>query len=167
MSTASQHRDESEHQDDEPIVRSVEVPLPIDEAFELFTMGMTTWWPLETMSIAADTFEGRVRADSVSFEDRVGGRVLEHLSDGTALSWGEVVAWEPPKRFVMTWKPNLEDTLPTEIEVRFSSTTDGGTRVELEHRGWKRLGAGRTARKSGYSNGWARILGIYRDAATG
>jgi uncharacterized protein YndB with AHSA1/START domain len=167
MSTASASNTASGQPDTEPVVQRVEVDLPIAEAFELFTTGMTTWWPLERMSIAADTFEGRVKAESVSFEGRVGGRVLEHLSDGSSLPWGEVIAWEPPTRFVMTWKPNLEDTPPTEVEVRFSSTSNGGTRVVLEHRGWDRLGDVGAARKSGYRDGWSRILGIFRDAANG
>jgi uncharacterized protein YndB with AHSA1/START domain len=151
------------HVDAEPVVQSVEVALSIEEAFDLFSTGMTTWWPLETMSIAADTFEGRVKADSVSFEARLGGRVLENLSDGTSVPWGEVIVWEPPSRFVMTWKPNLEPGPSTEVEVRFSSTSDGGTSVRLEHRAWERLGDAGAAKKPGYSAGWGRLLGLYRD----
>ena len=166
MSTAYQRGSESELRDTEPIVRSVEVELPLAEAFELFTNGMTSWWPLDTHSIAADTFEGRIKADSVRFEGRLGGRVVEHLSDGTSLPWGEVIAWEPPTRFVLSWKPNLEAGPPTEVEVRFSSTGDGGTLVVLEHRAWERLGDVASVKKSGYSEGWVRVLGSYRRAAT-
>jgi uncharacterized protein YndB with AHSA1/START domain len=162
MSTASERGTESQHTDTEPVVQSIEVELPIEEAFDLFTTGMTSWWPLETMSIAADTFEGRVRADSVTFEARLGGRVLENLSDGTSVPWGEVIVWEPPSRFVMTWKPNLEPGPSTEVEVRFSRTSDGGTSVRLEHLAWERLGDAGAAKKPGYSAGWARLLGIYR-----
>ena len=167
MTAASQRDTESVGTDTEPIVQSVEVELPLAQAFELFTSGMTSWWPLETHSIAADTFEGRVRAESVRFETRLGGRVLENLSDGTSLPWGEVIAWEPPTRFVMTWKPNLEAGPPTEVEVRFSSTGDGGTLVVLEHRAWERLGDAAAARKPGYRDGWGRVLGTFRAAATG
>ena len=167
MSTASRRKTESKSTDSEPIVQRVEVELPLEEAFELFTTGMTTWWPLETHSIAADTYEGRIKAESVSFEARLGGRVLENLSDGSSLPWGEVIAWEPPARFVMTWKPNLEAGPPTEVDVRFSSTMTGGTLVVLEHRAWERLGDAAAAKKSGYRGGWGRVLGTYRDAATG
>jgi|HubBroStandDraft_6_1064221.scaffolds.fasta_scaffold340209_3 uncharacterized protein YndB with AHSA1/START domain len=166
MTAASQRNTEAVRTETEPIVQSVEVELPLEQAFELFTSGMTSWWPLDTHSIAADTFEGRVKADSVRFEARLGGRVLEYLSDGTSLPWGEVIAWEPPKRFVMTWKPNLEAGPPTEVEVRFSSTSDGGTLVRLEHRAWERLGDAAAARKAGYRDGWGRVLGSYRGAAT-
>jgi hypothetical protein len=167
MSTASERGVEAGRTDTEPVVQSVEVELPLEEAFALFTTGMTSWWPLETMSIAADTFEGRLQATSVSFEARLGGRVLENLSDGTALPWGEVIAWEPPVRFGMTWKPNLEAGPSTEVEVRFSSTGTGGTLVHLEHRAWDRLGDAGPAKKPGYRNGWGRILSIYRDSASG
>jgi uncharacterized protein YndB with AHSA1/START domain len=166
MSSGSQGGVETERKDTEPVVQSVEVELPVDQAFELFTTGMTNWWPLKTMSIAADTFEGRLDASSVSFEARLGGRVLENLSDGASLPWGEVIVWEPPTRFVMTWKPNLEAGPSTEVEVHFSSTSDGGTLVRLEHRGWERLGVAGAAKKSGYREGWGRILTIYRDEAT-
>jgi uncharacterized protein YndB with AHSA1/START domain len=165
MSTAHQPSSQSPR-DTQPVVRSVEVELPLAEAFELFTMGMTSWWPLETHSIAADTFEGRVKADSVRFEGRLGGRVVENLSNGTSLPWGEVILWEPPTRFVMTWKPNLEPGPPTEVDVRFSSTDRGGTIVVLEHRAWERLGDVGAARKSGYDSGWARVLGHFHRAAT-
>lgn len=165
MSTAHQRGTESAP-DTQPVIRSVEVELPLAEAFELFTLGMTSWWPLKTHSIAADTFEGRVKANSVRFEACLGGRVLENLSNGTSLPWGEVIAWEPPTRFVMTWKPNLEPGPPTEVEVRFSSTTQGGTLVLLEHRAWERLGDVGPARRSGYDAGWARVLGHFHRAAT-
>jgi len=43
-------------------------------------------------------------------------------------------------RFVLAWKPHSRPVPPTEVEVRF--VPDGeGTRVELEHRGWERVGA--------------------------
>jgi hypothetical protein len=48
--------------------------------------------------------------------------------------------------------------------VRFTAL-ERGTRVELEHRGWERLGElGLTARID-YDQGWQPVLTLYRDLA--
>ena len=75
----------------------------------------------------------------MEFQPVVGGKVLEHLSNGQVLPWAEVLVWEPPTLFVLAWKPNSNANPPTEVEVRFTPQADG-TLVELEHRGWERLG---------------------------
>ena len=62
-----------------------------------FGATIAQWWPLRPFSAGED----QVR--DVVFEQRVGGRVYEVWHDGTTVGWGEVVAWEPPCRFVMTW----------------------------------------------------------------
>lgn len=145
----------------EPILMTIRVDAPPERAFEVFTARMDTWWPLETHSRAADQLEG-VKAERIEFEERVGGRVLEHLSDGRVLPWGEVLVWEPPSRLVLAWKPNDTPHPPTELEVRFSS--DGaGTSVELEHRGWERLGELAAEARQGYGGGWVRVLSRFPD----
>ena len=144
-----------------PIVHSVIVDLPIDLAFELFTAGMHTWWPTATHSIAADTFEGKVTVEAVVFEQRLGGRVLERMSDGVDAPWGTIIGWEPPHRFVMTWNPTLLDRPPTEVEVRFTRVDDQRTRVELEHRGWENLVERRDELHASYTKGWPYVLARY------
>ena len=42
---------------------------------------------------------------------------------------------------------------------------DGGTRVELEHRGWERLGDRASGARADYEEGWEPVLGLYRGAA--
>jgi uncharacterized protein YndB with AHSA1/START domain len=147
----------------EPIHASVTVRAGQERAFEVFTAGLDTWWPLETHSRAVDQFEG-VKAERVEFEGRVGGRVIEHLSDGQALSWGEVLVWEPPSRFVLAWKPNASDRPPTELEVRFTPQGDG-TLVEIEHRGWERLGEIAEQARAGYGENWQRVIDRFGEAA--
>jgi len=93
----------------EPVRQSVVVRCPLAETFALFTDGLDSWWPLHTHSIAADTFESRVSVESITLEKRVGGRVLERMSDGTEAPWGTILVWEPPTRFVMSWKPTMID----------------------------------------------------------
>jgi uncharacterized protein YndB with AHSA1/START domain len=148
----------------EPVRKSVVVRCPQAAVFALFTDRLDTWWPLATHSIAADTFEGRVTAEAIVFEKRAGGRVLERMSDGTEAPWGTILAWEPPARFVMSWKPTLEEGPTTEVELRFTSLDDGRTRVDLEHRGWELLGSG-DPRRDGYDDGWGQLFERFAEVA--
>lgn len=149
----------------EPIRRSVTVGLDRERAFTLFTREMGSWWPVEMHSRAVDEFADEdLKVERVEFQARVGGLVLEHTSDGRALPWGEVLAWEPPERFVLAWHPSSSDRPPTEVEVRFTAGADG-TLVELEHRGWERLGPEFAEVRGGYDSGWAPTMERFRAAA--
>jgi uncharacterized protein YndB with AHSA1/START domain len=149
----------------EPVRRSVVVRRPLAETFALFTDGLDTWWPLHSYSIAADTFEGRVTVESITFEKRVGGRVLERMSDGTEAPWGTILEWDPPSRFVMSWKPNMTDGPSTEVEVAFTSLGDLGTRIDLEHRGWELLGVDAANNRGGYDDGWKALFELFQEVA--
>ncbi|HKV68345.1 MAG TPA: SRPBCC family protein, partial [Gaiellales bacterium] len=148
----------------EPVRKSVVVRRPQAEVFELFTDRLGTWWPLAVHSIAADTFENRVTAEAIIFEKHAGGRVLERMSDGTEAPWGTILAWEPPARFVMSWKPTLDQGPSTELELRFTSLTGGRTRIDLEHRGWELLGPG-DPRRAGYDEGWGQLFARFAGVA--
>ena len=147
----------------EPIHASVNVRRTPEEAFRVFTREMGSWWPLQAFSIAEDT-EAEVKAESVVFEEREGGRVYEVMSDGTEGTWATILAWDPPRRLVLAWKPNLTDNPPTELEVTFIADGDG-TRVDLEHRGWERLGAMAEEARSGYGENWNGVLALFVGAA--
>jgi uncharacterized protein YndB with AHSA1/START domain len=149
----------------EPIRRRMTVACPADRAFEVFTMGMATWWPLETHSIAVDQ-ELEQRATDVAVEPRAGGLVEEVLDDGSRRRWAEILVWDPPRRVVYGWKPNDLPTPPTELDVMFDA--DGGTTtVELEHRGWEGLGSHAEQLQPLYASegGWTMVLERYRGAA--
>jgi uncharacterized protein YndB with AHSA1/START domain len=149
----------------EPITRSVTVRGPVERAFRVFTEQMGTWWPLDTHSIAVDQ-ELEQRAETLKVEARQGGRIEEVLEDGSTRGWGGVEVWEPPHRVVFSWKPNDLPTPPTEVEVRFTSAGDG-TRVDIEHRGWERLGEAAEQIYPLYSSegGWTMVLGRYANLA--
>jgi uncharacterized protein YndB with AHSA1/START domain len=131
------------------------------EAFEVFTTGISRWWPLDRYSIDPK------RARTCVLEPRVGGEVYEVNEDGERAPWGRVLVFEPPARLVVTWHPGREPQTAQEVEVRFSDAPEG-VLVELEHRGWAALGdEARTSRPS-YSEGWDHVLGTcFRDAAEG
>ena len=140
------------------VIRSIDLSVSPDHAFDVFTRRMGEWWPLQTHSI------GEEKAVGVRFEEWAGGKVFEVVDDGTEWEWAEVIAWEPPHRLVLAWHPTPEPTVSTEVEVRFTALEDG-TRVDLEHRGWERLGElGLTARID-YDQGWQPVLALYRDLA--
>jgi len=147
----------------EPIRRSMTVACSPERAFRLFTREIGSWWPVEVHSRAADDFEGQgIEVERIEFQGRIGGRVLEHMSDGRTLPWAEVLAWEPPSCFVLSWHPSYSARPPTEVEVRFSAFGPG-TLVELEHRGWEALGPEIAAEIQGsYAAGWIPTLERFR-----
>jgi uncharacterized protein YndB with AHSA1/START domain len=151
-----------------PIRRAVIVRPGVESAFEFFTQRMGAWWPLDGYSRAVREFatEG-VRATRLEFQARLGGAILEHMSDGRIVPWGEVVVWDPPHRVVMAWHPHDLPEPPTELDVTFTSEA-GGTRLALEHRGWERLSAGfRDELYPIYDQGWITTLERFAAAAGG
>jgi uncharacterized protein YndB with AHSA1/START domain len=139
----------------EPVRRNVTVGRSVEDAFRLFTEEISTWWPFPSHSIGGDDTVAAV------FEPQ-SRRLYEVLADGTEHDWADIVIWEPPHRFVLTWHPNPERR--TEVEVRFVDAGEG-TRVELEHRGWERLGTVANEARASYVTGWTLILGKYGAAA--
>ena len=100
----------------ESIRRSVVVPVPRERAFEVFTSGMTGWWP-------SDHHIGSAPIEQIVIEPREGGRWYTRHTDGSETSTGYVAAWEPPERVVVTWQISAEwkydPSLVTTVEVRF------------------------------------------------
>jgi uncharacterized protein YndB with AHSA1/START domain len=134
----------------EAIHKSVTVNVPVEQAFRTFTDDIASWWPLATHSYGGE------KATAAVFEGREGGRMYERQEDGTERDWAEVIAWEPPQRFLLNWK-----ICPSEVEVRFTDEGANVTRVDLEHRGWERAGEGAAAIRENYAGGWEVVLGKF------
>jgi len=96
-----------------PVRAQVVVEAPIERAFAVFTDGIGTWFPAEYNMLAVEIAE-RV------FEPRVGGHVFDRGIDGTECHWGRVMAYEPPKRVVISWNinPNWQIEADRAIGVR-------------------------------------------------
>ena len=144
---------------------SVVVDAPPERAFEVFTTGMTAWWPLDTHTI------GTKPAAEAVIEPRVGGRWFERSDDGTECDWGRVLAWDPPDRVLLSWEITCDwhhdADVHTEVDVRFRAEDDGRTRVELEHRGLEAY-AERAEEMRGIfdsDGGWRGLLARFADAA--
>jgi uncharacterized protein YndB with AHSA1/START domain len=142
----------------EPVRQSVRVRRPIQSAFTLFTRDIGSWWPVET-------HHARGEVVGVVFEGRLGGRIYERCRDGEVADWGEVLAWDPPNRVVFTWMPTRSRGAPTEVEVRFFAEDAATTRVEVEHRGWERLGDLAAETRTSYMNGWPGVIRLFAEAA--
>jgi uncharacterized protein YndB with AHSA1/START domain len=135
------------------IRKTLTVDASLETAFETFTKRMGDWWPRGAYTV----FDDRV---AVVFEEEAGGRVYERSPKGEEADWADVLAWEPPRRFVLRWRVNPEGG-PTEVEVRFTPE-NGATRVDLEHRGWDQVGD--ADGRAMYASGWDTVLGGYSAA---
>ncbi len=144
------------------VQKSITVAASPQRAFEVFTAGIDSWWPRSHHIGKSPMTQGVI-------EGFVGGRCYSRQEDGTECDWGQILAWEPPSRLVMAWmiteawgyQPDLAKS--SEVEIRFSALEDGGTRVDLEHRGFERMGpGGETMRTTVESpGGWAMLLQLY------
>ena len=143
----------------QPVVVAIDVRRGIEEAFRVFTAEIGAWWPVAGHSVEPD------RVETVVLEGRVGGRLYERWHDDGEVDWGRVLAWEPPARLVLSWSPTLERRPPTEVEVRFLAVEPDHTRVELEHRGWERLGDLAAQARSSYEGGWPGVLDAFAGTA--
>lgn len=141
-----------------PVRRSVRVRATPERAFEIFAQ-MKRWWPA-THSI------NRSPIKDVVVEEHAGGRWYEVGEDGSHCQWGQVIAWEPPRRMLLDWQINgqwaHDPGLHTEVEIRFTADGDG-TLVELEHRNLERFGDAAEAVRTAFEspNGWAGLLELY------
>ena len=141
-----------------PITKTVTVRCDVDTAFRVFTAEIGTWWPTDTHSV----HKREVR--ELVFEEREGGELYEVTRAGKKEHWARVTAWEPPTRLVLAWHVDPgRRAAPTEIEVRFAPE-ENGTRVELEHRHWERLGVEGQEARASYQSGWDPVLERFVEA---
>lgn len=150
-----------------PVRQATLVRSDVGHTFDVFVRTMGVWWPVQPFSAGGD----RVR--DVTVEPEVGGRVYETWADGTTCVWGELLAWQPPRLFCMTWTMTPK---PTEVELTFTALGPKLTRVAVEHRGWEAMTDEELSRdcalpggyaSGGYSIGWSRILACFVPAAEG
>ena len=141
----------------EPIQLEFEVACSPDHAFETWASKTSTWWPRGHSVSAAPGL-------TVTFESRPGGRIYERTPDGAEHDWGEVLAWEPPRRLTYLWHLGSDRNRATEVDISFTGDS-GITTVTIVHRGWERLGADGPAWRERNVGGWSGLLPHYRQAA--
>lgn len=145
--------------------KSITVAAAQARAFEVFTTGMSTWWPLKTHHI------GAVDAAASVIEPRTGGRWYERGVDGSECEIGRVLLWQPHERVLLAWELNHEwkyDTaITSQVEVRFIAEGPKQTRVELEHRALESYGERGEMMRGIFDSegGWTGLLQLYAQAA--
>jgi uncharacterized protein YndB with AHSA1/START domain len=106
---------------------------------------------------------GGDRTREVVLEPVAGGRFFDRFVNGNELRVVTVMVCSPPERIVFTWRsPDWQ--AETEVDVRFHAD-DIGTAVELEHRGFERLGPDGAAIAKRWANGWPRLVEAYATRA--
>ncbi len=131
-----------------PIRKSVTVPLRPDAAFDLFTRDLWQWWPSP-----ANTNAPKVRLDP-----KMGGRLTGTRPDGSRKTWGKVTTWKPGIAFGMEWHQGQPDNTATQLMVTFTPV-DTGTRVDLTHGGFDKLGPAKSMILYQMATRWATVLG--------
>src|SRR5262249_13635212 len=84
-----------------PVRKTVHVKATVEHCFEVFTSGLTRWWP-------HDHTVGKKPIKKVMLEPRLGGRWLEIAEDGTETTDATIIVWDPPHRFVILWQINAQ-----------------------------------------------------------
>lgn len=139
-----------------PVRKTVSVKAPVAHAFEVFTSGLTQWWP-------PNHGVGKKPIVKVLMEPRLGGRWLEISEDGTETCVATITLWEPPHRLVMLWQVNAQwkpdAAMKSEVDVRFTAEGAEATRVELLHHKFETMGAeaGASMRKD-VDGGWPDLI---------
>jgi hypothetical protein len=139
-----------------PIVRTLEVRRSAADAFTIFTQEITSWWPLATHTLAKDVKgEKTVR---VTVEPKVGGRVYETLNTGEERHWGDVLAFDPGRRFAYTFRMGRPPERGSEVEVRFDPLGPDSCRVTLSHAHWDRMDPDVEKERRSITGGWDAVF---------
>jgi uncharacterized protein YndB with AHSA1/START domain len=149
-----------------PVRKSITVNASLERAFSVFTEGFDTWWP-RSHHIGSQPMEKAI------VEGRDNGRLYSRQVDGSECDWGRVLVWEPPRRLVLAWQITpqwayeADMTKASEVEILFTATGAGTTRVDLEHRHFERHGAGGATMRTAVDapNGWGGLLQMFADRA--
>jgi uncharacterized protein YndB with AHSA1/START domain len=123
------------------VLSAIRVNASPARAFATFTEEIGQWWRPNGLFQFT-----RGRSGVLSFEPGSNGRLIETYEDGTVFVIGEVRAWDPPHRLVVTWRQkSFAPDQSTELHVRFEEAGEQ-TRVTVEHFGWDTIPQGHAAR---------------------
>jgi uncharacterized protein YndB with AHSA1/START domain len=138
----------------EPLRLSFEVGCRPDHAFAVWTQQATRWWPVSHTVTAEPGL-------AVTFEPRLGGRIFERAPSGREVDWGEITAWDPPRRLAYTWFIRTDRADATDVEITFTAAGPSATRVDIEHSGWERLGQRGPGWRDANLGGWNGVIPVY------
>ena len=142
-----------------PLRITFDVACPAEHAFAMWTSRIGIWWPPDH-TVTGD------RDLAIVLESGVGGRIYERTAEGAEHDWGVVTVWDPPKRLAYLWHLGRDRGAATDVDIRFVSRGPGDTRVEIEHRGWERLGTEADVWRERNQIGWQSLLPHFAAAIT-
>ncbi|TSE01507.1 ATPase [Skermania sp. ID1734] len=139
--------------------KSIDVPVPIETAFAVFTERLGDFKPPEHNLLGAPIV-------STQLEPWVGGYIVDRAATGEECRWARIIVYDPPRRLVFSWnispqwRIESDPNRTSEVEVRFRATSSRSTRVEVEHSHLDRHGPGWQAVRDGVggSEGWPLYL---------
>lgn len=140
------------------VTASVEVAVPPERAFEVFTTGIDTWW-----TRSHHVLPGELKQMGV--DPQPGGRMWEENDAGEICVWGRVLTWDPPRTFAFSWLIGPDWGVPTaeapasRVTVTFTPT-GAGTRVIVQHDDLDAHGPGWEGVRAGVASegGWPGLL---------
>ena len=148
-----------------PVQRTILVKASLAHAFDVFTAGLTRWWP-------PNHGIGPKPIVKVLMEPKLGGRWLEISEDGTETTVATITTWDRPHRVVLVWQINArwqpDAAMRSEVDVRFTAEGTRTTKVSLLHHKFETMGAedGAVMRTS-VDGGWPGMLERFAAAAAG
>jgi uncharacterized protein YndB with AHSA1/START domain len=134
-----------------PLRMSFDVACSVEHAFTVWTSRISAWWPRDHTVTGQEDLV-------VVLQAGVGGRIYERTADGVEHDWGEVTVWKPPTRLSYRWHLRQDRDAATEVDIRFRAEGAAATRIEIEHRGWERLGSAAGAGRERNRAGWDTLL---------
>ncbi len=141
-----------------PVIKTITVPCPPAQAFQLFTRDIASWWPLDKNSVSA--MSGKVARD-IELDPREGGEITEIDHEGARVLWGSITDYSPPSRLGLAWHINRPASEATSVTVTFEADDDpasSGTKVTLIHAGWEVFGDDAQSMRNGYDSGWVHVF---------
>lgn len=145
------------------VFKSVRVKAPVERAFEIFTSGLTRWWP-------ANHGIGDKPIAKVWMEPKLGGRWLELSESGKETTVATIIEWQPPHRLVLLWQIDADwkpdAAMKSEVDVRFTPDGPDATLVELVHHKFESMGAAAGAKmRNDVNGGWPGLLDRFAQEA--
>jgi uncharacterized protein YndB with AHSA1/START domain len=131
-----------------------DVDAPVEHAFHVFTDRIGDWW-----DPGHHLLDGELV--SMTFEPRVGGHVVDRYADGRECRWARVLAYDPPRRLVISWdvtprwQVETDPAKTSEVEVTFTATGPERTHVVLTHHHLDRHGEGWQSMRDAVAGGWS------------
>jgi hypothetical protein len=135
----------------EPVRKTITVRRTPAEAFEIFTARFGSWWPVKKFSLH------QAGTETAVIEPRVGGAIYEIAANGERPRGARCACGS--RACASSWPGTRATTRARRRKSRSASWPRvDGTRVELEHRDWQKLGAKAAGTRDNYDQGWVFVF---------